>query len=553
MKKFLFSLRFRISIILLFLILPQVLLFDYINQDFRQRSIDHVLEETLAYTRYVSDNESEFISNTRDLLIALSIHTQLHVPDLNTCDHLLSDLLPQYKQFLNIGIADQSGNIICSALPMEKSVNIFDRDYFIKAVSTKKFAIGRFQIGRITHQPAVNFGYPILNQNGKVIGVVYVAVENSNLPQFDEDVSLGLPEVAVLTKLDNQGTILARSPEQNDLIGQLFATPVIREKILGNPEGYFQGKDLNNNKIIYSFSQVPSDLYKSDIYIVYEINEDILFGDINLLFNRVIILMIAINAVLVLGSWAGFDFLLMRQLRSMQYASSNLIKGDMEARAAVFKYGNSEFNELSIAFNNMADTLQQRESDLIQAYDATIQGWADALDLRDKETEGHSKRVTDLTVNLAKEMGISEEEIIHIRRGALLHDVGKLGVPDKILLKPGKLTREEWDIMKMHPIYAYQMLNRIDYLEPALEIPYCHHERWDGNGYPRRLKGKEIPLSARIFAVVDVWDALRSDRPYRKAWSIKKTLDYISSESGSYFDPEIVEMFFSKYNSTFNL
>ncbi len=187
--------------------------------------------------------------------------------------------------------------------------------------------------------------------------------------------------------------------------------------------------------------------------------------------------------------------------------------------------------------------IEQAHSQLLSAYDATIEGWSRAMDLRDKETEGHTQRVTQLSEKLAKIAGIRQDELIQIRRGSLLHDIGKLGVPDSILLTPNKLTDEEWEVMRKHPQYAYEMILPIEYLRPALDIPYCHHEKWDGTGYPRGLKGEEIPLSARIFAIVDVWDALTSDRPYRAAWDKQKTLQYINEQSGKHFDPHIVELF----------
>jgi putative two-component system response regulator len=187
--------------------------------------------------------------------------------------------------------------------------------------------------------------------------------------------------------------------------------------------------------------------------------------------------------------------------------------------------------------------LEQVHLQLLAAYDATIEGWSRAMDLRDKETEGHTQRVTLLSEKLARLAGISEVGLIFFRRGALLHDIGKLGVPDAILLKPDKLTAEEWDIMRQHPQYAYDMIHSIEYLRPALDIPYCHHEKWDGSGYPRGLKGEEIPLAARIFAIIDVWDALTSDRPYRPAWDEEKTWEYINEQSGKHFDPHIVELF----------
>ncbi len=184
--------------------------------------------------------------------------------------------------------------------------------------------------------------------------------------------------------------------------------------------------------------------------------------------------------------------------------------------------------------------------ELAQAYDGTIEGWSRALDLRDHETEGHSRRVTEMTLALARAFGASEEELVHVRRGALLHDIGKMGVPDSILLKPGPLTEEEWVLMRRHPVYAYEMLSEVSFVRPALEIPHCHHEKWDGTGYPRGLKNEDIPLAARLFAVVDVWDALRSDRPYRRAWPIERTRDHIAALSGTHFDPRVVDVFLSQ-------
>ena len=172
------------------------------------------------------------------------------------------------------------------------------------------------------------------------------------------------------------------------------------------------------------------------------------------------------------------------------------------------------------------------------------------MDLRDKETEGHTQRVTDLTLKLARAMNISESQLTHIRHGALLHDIGKMGVPDNILLKADQLTDEEWEKMRKHPDFAYDMLSSIRYLQPALDIPYCHHEKWDGTGYPQGLKGEEIPITARIFAVADVWDAITSDRPYRKGWSQEEALEYIKEQSGKYFDPQVVEEFLSLISDT---
>jgi PAS domain S-box-containing protein len=239
------------------------------------------------------------------------------------------------------------------------------------------------------------------------------------------------------------------------------------------------------------------------------------------------------------------------------YTVPLIAKGEVKGVLEIFRHGNltvdPEWREFLEAFAALAaiaidnaqlfNDLQNKNVELGLAYNATIEGWSRALDLRDKETEGHTQRVADLTYRLARSIGIRESELVQIHRGALLHDIGKMAIPDRILLKESNLSPEEWEIMRMHPVYAYELLSPITYLRPALDIPYSHHERWDGTGYPRGLKGEEIPLPARIFSVVDVWDALLSDRPYRSDWSAAEACQYIRENSGTHFDPDIVAAF----------
>jgi HD-GYP domain-containing protein (c-di-GMP phosphodiesterase class II) len=203
--------------------------------------------------------------------------------------------------------------------------------------------------------------------------------------------------------------------------------------------------------------------------------------------------------------------------------------------------------QAAIAIDNASlfDELQHSNAELNLAYDTTIEGWSRALDLRDEGTEGHTERVTEMTERLARAMGMDEEQMVHLRRGALLHDMGKMGIPDSILLKRDTLSREEWDVMRRHPLYAYEMLAPIIYLRQSLDIPYCHHEKWDGTGYPRGLKADQIPLAARVFAIVDVWDATTSDRPYRLAWTKDQAREYLMTQSGKHFDPQIIPVFLS--------
>jgi putative nucleotidyltransferase with HDIG domain len=199
---------------------------------------------------------------------------------------------------------------------------------------------------------------------------------------------------------------------------------------------------------------------------------------------------------------------------------------------------------IAVDSSSLFAELKHSNANLFAAYDSTIEGWSKALDLRDKETEGHTLRVTEMTLKLARAVGFTEGELVHVRRGSLLHDIGKMGIPDEILLKPAKLTDEEWAVMRTHPVLAFELLSPIAYLRQALEIPYCHHEKWDGSGYPRGLKGEQIPLAARLFAVADVWDALCSSRPYRESWPREKVIEHINSHSGTHFEPTTVQLFF---------
>jgi putative nucleotidyltransferase with HDIG domain len=230
----------------------------------------------------------------------------------------------------------------------------------------------------------------------------------------------------------------------------------------------------------------------------------------------------------------------------MTFSTSYSPQFDKDGRVIGVIGVSTDVTEQTVAENQaerLVCELEEANQELAHAYDSTIQGWSAALDLRDRETEGHSRRVTEVTVLMARAMGLSDAEIVHIRRGALLHDIGKMGIPDAILLKPGPLTDDEWVIMRKHPEYAYSLLSGIDFLRPALDIPLYHHEKWDGTGYPHRLQGADIPLSARIFAIVDVWDALSSDRPYRAAWAPSKVMDHLRSLAGTHFDPAVVDVF----------
>jgi HD-GYP domain-containing protein (c-di-GMP phosphodiesterase class II) len=231
-----------------------------------------------------------------------------------------------------------------------------------------------------------------------------------------------------------------------------------------------------------------------------------------------------------------------RPLRNLVQASTAVADGNLQVQ--IMPRGNDEVTVLTRSFNNMISNLNQSKVDLLNAYDRTLEGWSMALELRDQETEGHTRRVAELTLELAELMDYEGEALVHIRRGALLHDIGKMGIPDSILLKPGALSSEEWEVMRRHPEFAYQLLWPIEYLRPAIPIPYSHHEWWNGEGYPQGLSEEGIPLPARIFAVIDVWDAMRSDRPYRKAIAESEVREYLLESKGVHFDGQVVDAFF---------
>lgn len=248
-----------------------------------------------------------------------------------------------------------------------------------------------------------------------------------------------------------------------------------------------------------------------------------------------IILLIGINLATIITN----------PLMHLVRASKVVAGGDLDIRVPV--NSKDEIADLAVSFNQMIESLHQSKKELIDSYDLTLRGWSKALELRDDETQGHSIRVTELTVELARRLGFSEEELANVRRGSILHDIGKMGVPDRILQKTGPLTNEDWEIMYQHPQFALDMLGNIGFLKAALDIPYCHHEKWDGSGYPRGLKGEEIPMTARLFTIVDVWDALTSNRPYRKQIDPATAMQMIQDGSGTQFDPDLVALFHQYY------
>jgi len=377
---------------------------------------------------------------------------------------------------------------------------------------------------------------PVINDEGKFVGVILVGKTLESLAQQIREETL-----SQVTFYDLEGSVLAST----------FISPVslpvstVDQVIASQDQSSFRrelGRELSVQNIGYEELLGPWEgRGNNDLGLLgVSLGKSFLVNATRLTRIQVTALVVAAILFVVLVG-ISLASLITRPINSLVQASRQVSSGDLNVH--VESTTNDELSMLVNSFNQMVANLNSSRMDLLDSYDSTLEGWSKMLELRDKETEGHAKRVVEMTVLLARELGLKDVQLEHIRRGALLHDIGKMGVPDAILLKPGKLTDEEMIIMRMHPVYAYEMLQHIDFLHPALNIPYCHHEHWNGNGYPQGLRGEEIPLEARIFALVDSWDALVSDRPYRKALPREQVVEIITKETGTHFEPRISEIF----------
>lgn len=373
---------------------------------------------------------------------------------------------------------------------------------------------------------------PVKNQDGKLVGILLIGNSLKSLMDKIREESLSQvtiydtnlnPINSTFTELPSRplidSSIVLKNQAQQSVTRDFSFSNIAYAELLGAWEAR-DGEDMGimGTALPKTFLVRTSNITKINITIVF---------------------VSAIIMAMLLGLFLAN--LITRPILKLEQAASDVAKGNRDIR--VTTNGGDEIADLAISFNKMVSSLSRSEKDLISAYDKTIEGWSKALELRDEETEGHTQRVTELTLELARAMGIEEGNLTNIRRGALLHDIGKIGIPDSILLKPGPLNQAERKMIEKHPVFAREMLKKIEFLYPAMEIPSFHHERWDGKGYPTGLVGQEIPIAARIFAVIDVWDAITSDRPYRKAMPYEKAFAIIINDSGTHFDPEVVIAF----------
>jgi HD-GYP domain-containing protein (c-di-GMP phosphodiesterase class II) len=374
-------------------------------------------------------------------------------------------------------------------------------------------------------------------------GIVLIGIGLENLTQRIHANVLGQ-----ITFYDMDGRVIASShPFDPEPLAKDFSKTVLttQEEEISKTRSFEEARDITVGNLSYT-----------EVFGPWEVRGDVDLGILGASLQRefqvtplpttrgqvILVFTIAFFLVILIGF--NLANLITRPLRKLVQASTSVAEGDLNVQVDLVS--NDEIATLANSFNQMVTSLNQSRADILEAYDSALDGWTKALELRDKETEGHTQRVTEMTVAVAKEFDFSEDELLYIRWGAMLHDIGKMGIPDQILHKPGKLSDDEWLIMKKHPLYAYNMLKEIRFLDLATDIPRYHHEHWNGKGYPYGLQGEDIPLPARIFAVVDCWDALTNDRPYRKKSLPEEALHIIQSSAGKLYDPNIVE-FFQKF------
>lgn len=552
------SLRIKITLPFLILAFAMAAGGAYIVTQIVFDSVDERYTNNLvASGRLVSEaivkRERSLISSLRQFIFTKGLAEAIQAKDVTALSGLVHLLAMSQGEEI-VEFLDQEGNLVLSLQLDEaqggktyKQSETNATDYrslsFVQKVLARETDGLGDKFSGISRSPEGDILYvagPILDSSGELAGVALVG---RTLPTLIQE--LREATQAEVTFYDRAGNVLLSTFHDSPSLETGLA-----EEILANQDTHSlkrildAPREVNISNVTFGEILGPWELRNGveDIGVIGTSLPQILLVWASAATRVEIMLIVSLALFLVIMLGVNIANVITRPVRKLVLASEQVAAGDLTVQ--VPPTGNDEISTLAEAFNQMVYSLRDSKMDLLKAYDSTLVGWSNALELRDQETQGHTQRVTALSIDLARSMGIQESDLDNIRRGALLHDIGKMGIPDSILLKPGKLTPAEWVIMRKHPQYAYEMIYPIEYLRPVLDIPYCHHERWDGTGYPRGLKGEEIPMAARVFAVIDVWDAMRSHRPYRPALSVDEVCEYISTASGTHFDPAVVDAFF---------
>jgi HD-GYP domain-containing protein (c-di-GMP phosphodiesterase class II) len=529
-------------------VLTQII-FDNLQERFTRQLTESA---QLASERMVGQEDS-LLRSLRLYAYSLGVAEAIQEKDPNRLQELALGIAANQKDEL-VEFLDAQGNLVLSLHHRQgagaadyDSLVRNENDYaswtFVRRVLNGEIDARGDKFGGVVESPEEDFLYtagPVYNREGDLSGVVLVGSPLDLVAEQMNKEILARVTFYNMSGLPVASTLFDPLPLPLDLVKKVHSQQDQSSQLrpLQDQSREVRSSYLNYDELLSTW-EVRDDEDMGVLGVALEKNILINMSRINRLTFTGLVAVALLLVILVGVNIANF---ITRPLLRLVEASAQVANGDLTVQ--VEPQGNDEVTELTYAFNDMVSSLYESKVDLLNAYNATLEGWSMALELRDRETEGHAQRVAEMTLLLAHALGLKDQELIHVWRGALLHDIGKMGVPDSILLKQGRLTQEEWEVMRRHPVYAYEMLWPIDYLRPAVDIPYAHHERWNGTGYPRGLSGEDIPLPARIFAVIDVWDAMRSDRPYRAALSQEDVCQFIWENSGVHFDPVVVDAFF---------
>lgn len=516
-----------------------------------ERFSNQLIETEKLSTEWMVREENRLLKTLRILTFTEGMDTAIQDGDVKRLSELATSvaaaqgeeevfLLDAAGEIL-LGIAREQGNANSPYLVQERNGVEFKALPFVRKVITGELDSQGDKYSGIAMHHGTYYFYvsgPLRDDRERLVGVALVGKSLASIAEQMREETL-----AQISLYDTSGKLLESTLTQPQSMSQEVAGQIITSRETSSlkrqlsDQRSFNILDLNYTEIVGAWQVRSSDVI--GLIGASMINNYWVTASTPTRVQVAGLVSLLVLLVFVVG--VEIADRITYPLKSLVVASSQVAAGNLNVR--LVPGGNDEVAYLTETFNMMVANLNQSRLDLIQAYDETISGWATMLDQRDQDTEGHTRRVSELTLEVARRFGLSEDELIHIKRGALLHDIGKMSVPDQILKKNGPLTPDEWVIMRLHPKVAFDVLEPIEYLRPALEIPYSHHERWDGSGYPRGLRGQDIPLAARIFSVVDVWDAMTSDRPYRRAMEPQEVINHIFEQRGKMFDPQVVDVF----------
>lgn len=528
------------------LIVTQIV-FDTIEERFTNQLVE---AGKLASERMVAE-ENHLLTAMRQLAFSEGIPTAIQERNESKLRDLAFGTTVN-NQLEAVEFLDLSGNLILSMYHKKGGLieeydfltgdqsPLIDLDFVNKVVSKKTDRLGDKYSDVVETQRGLYFlvAGPVIDGQNKLIGVVVVGTSLDTLARQLREETL-----AQITLYDSQGNVLSSTFSTPSPLTPEFTTSLLEQQ------------DTMSFERETTRSVEQSYLGYRELLGVWEGRGDVDLGVIGVSLGESfiistttttrfqIIVLGATTLLLVLFFGVSVSLLLTKPIMALVRAAKKVSSGDYKVK--VEPTSRDEIALLSRTFNEMIESINDSRLMILNSYDNTLEGWSKALELRDHETSGHSQRVTNLMKSMMDSLGIDGETKVNYQRGVLLHDIGKMGIPDSILNKPGPLDENERKIIQQHPTYAIEMLKNIEFLKPSLSIPYAHHERWDGTGYPLGLKGEEIPLEARIFAIVDVWDAITSDRPYHKSMSKEEAIQTIRNGSGTLFEPKLVELFLS--------